>query len=240
MKRHIAARRLGQGIDPPRSRAIPAAGCTRFCVAAAISLLIVTSCQHVVWTKAGFNPADWNRDRYECERDMRQSGYYGGGLVGEANAASFFASCLIARGYYKTDGNQLAGSAPQPSAPSQGAAVPAIPEYPPDAPPGFSITTVRAGTGAAPKLSDTVKVHYQVSLLDGTIVDSSILRGVPASLPLTKTIPCWQIALPSMRVGGRSVFTCPPEMAYGASGSGPKIKPGATLKADVELLEILD
>jgi hypothetical protein len=54
------------------------------------------------WTKPGFNPADWNRDRYECERDMRQSGYYGSGLFGAINAQNFFEECLVARGYYKT------------------------------------------------------------------------------------------------------------------------------------------
>ncbi len=54
------------------------------------------------WTKPGFNQADWNRDRYECERDMRQSGYYGSGIIGGINAQNFFEECLVARGYYKT------------------------------------------------------------------------------------------------------------------------------------------
>jgi len=62
--------------------------------------LAVAGCQ-TYWTKPGFNQADWNRDRYECERDMRQSGYYGGGIVGAINAQDFFEECLVARGYYK-------------------------------------------------------------------------------------------------------------------------------------------
>jgi hypothetical protein len=58
-------------------------------------------CTRAVWTKPGFNEADWNRDTYECERDMRQSGYFGGGWVGAMNARKFQERCLEARGYYK-------------------------------------------------------------------------------------------------------------------------------------------
>jgi hypothetical protein len=67
---------------------------------------IVAACATAYWTKPGFNAADWNRDRYECERDMRQSGYYGAGLVGEINASAFFERCLVAKGYFKTTASQ--------------------------------------------------------------------------------------------------------------------------------------
>jgi hypothetical protein len=63
--------------------------------------LTLAGCQ-AYWTKPGFNQADWNRDKYECERDMRQSGYYGTGIIGAINAQDFFEECLVARGYYKT------------------------------------------------------------------------------------------------------------------------------------------
>src|SRR5262249_10101529 len=80
----------------------------------------LAGCAQVYWTKAGFSEAEWNRDRYECERDMRQSGYYGTGLVGALNAENFFEGCLVARGYYKTT-----AAASRPSEPDS--AVPAIP-----------------------------------------------------------------------------------------------------------------
>lgn len=69
---------------------------------AIVFCLALAGCQ-TFWTKPGFNEADWNRDRYECDRDMRQSGYFGTGLLGELNAQSFFESCLVAKGYSKID-----------------------------------------------------------------------------------------------------------------------------------------
>ncbi len=65
----------------------------------------LTGCATVYWTKSGFNQADWDRDRYECERDMRQSGYYGNDLAAVLSGNTpegFFERCLQAKGYYKT------------------------------------------------------------------------------------------------------------------------------------------
>jgi FKBP-type peptidyl-prolyl cis-trans isomerase FkpA len=104
---------------------------------------------------------------------------------------------------------------------------------------GLVIVTLKAGSGPAPKSSDTVKVHYQGTLTDGTVFDSSIQRGQPASFPLTGVIPCWTEGLQQMKVGGKSRLVCPSELAYGDRGRPPVIKPGATLVFEVELLEIV-
>jgi FKBP-type peptidyl-prolyl cis-trans isomerase FkpA len=106
-------------------------------------------------------------------------------------------------------------------------------------PGGLVITMITAGTGEAPKPTDTVKVHYQGTLIDGTVFDSSIQRGTPATFPLNGVIKCWTEALPLMKVGGKSRIVCPSDLAYGDRGSPPKIKPGATLVFDIELLEIV-
>jgi hypothetical protein len=82
---------------------------------AVVLLLLVlstTGCARAYWTKAGFNQADWNRDSYECERDMRQSGYYGTGLFGALNAQNFEERCLVAKGYYRVTASAPA-AAPQ-------------------------------------------------------------------------------------------------------------------------------
>ncbi len=107
------------------------------------------------------------------------------------------------------------------------------------APAGFVIQEIKAGAGAAPKLTDQVKVHYRGTLIDGTVFDSSIDRGQPAVFPLGSVIPCWTQALPMMKVGGKSRLVCPPELAYGDRGAPPHIKPGATLVFEVELLDIV-
>ncbi len=103
---------------------------------------------------------------------------------------------------------------------------------------GILITTIKAGKGASPKPTDTVKVHYQGTLIDGTVFDSSIARGEPVSFPLGNVIKCWTEGLQQIKVGGKSRLVCPPNLAYGDKGSPPAIKPGATLIFEVELLEI--
>jgi FKBP-type peptidyl-prolyl cis-trans isomerase FkpA/FKBP-type peptidyl-prolyl cis-trans isomerase FklB len=103
---------------------------------------------------------------------------------------------------------------------------------------GVVITTLKAGTGPAPKATDTVKVHYHGTLIDGTVFDSSVQRGQPATFPLNQVIKCWTEGVQLMKVGGKSRLVCPSDMAYGERGSPPKIKPGATLVFEVELLEI--
>lgn len=104
---------------------------------------------------------------------------------------------------------------------------------------GAIVTQIKAGTGASPKSSDTVKVHYHGTLLDGTVFDSSVQRGQPATFPLTGVIKCWTEGVQEIKVGGKSRLVCPSDIAYGDRGSPPKIKPGATLVFEVELLEIV-
>ena len=104
---------------------------------------------------------------------------------------------------------------------------------------GIVITSLKAGTGASPKASDEVKVHYEGKLVDGTVFDSSIKRGEPATFPLGGVIPCWTEGVQTMKVGGKSRLVCPPETAYGERGSPPRIAGGSTLVFEVELLEIV-
>jgi FKBP-type peptidyl-prolyl cis-trans isomerase FkpA len=104
---------------------------------------------------------------------------------------------------------------------------------------GAIITTIKEGKGEQPKATDTVKVHYHGTLIDGTVFDSSVKRGEPATFPLNQVIKCWTEALPLIKVGGKSKVVCPSAIAYGDRGSPPTIKPGATLIFEVELLDIV-
>lgn len=104
---------------------------------------------------------------------------------------------------------------------------------------GAIVTTLKEGSGPSPKASDTVKVHYQGTLVDGTVFDSSIQRGEPATFPLANVIKCWTEGVQEIKVGGKSRLVCPASVAYGDRGSPPAIKPGATLVFEVELLEIV-
>lgn len=105
---------------------------------------------------------------------------------------------------------------------------------------GIVITSIKPGTGAAPKATDTVKVHYHGTLTDGTVFDSSVKRGQPATFPLDKVIKCWTEGVQQIKVGGKSRLVCPSNLAYGDAGSPPVIKPGSTLVFEVELLEIVN
>jgi FKBP-type peptidyl-prolyl cis-trans isomerase FkpA/FKBP-type peptidyl-prolyl cis-trans isomerase FklB len=104
---------------------------------------------------------------------------------------------------------------------------------------GAILTTIKEGKGANPKATDTVKVHYHGTLLDGTVFDSSVKRGEPATFPLNQVIKCWTEGVQKIKVGGRSRLVCPSNLAYGDRGSPPTIKPGATLVFEVELLDIV-
>jgi FKBP-type peptidyl-prolyl cis-trans isomerase FkpA len=103
---------------------------------------------------------------------------------------------------------------------------------------GIVITTLTPGTGAAPKATDEVKVHYEGTLINGRVFDSSLKRGEPATFPLNGVIPCWTEALQLMKVGGKSRVVCPSSLAYGAQGSPPNIGPNNALIFDVQLLGI--
>jgi len=106
-------------------------------------------------------------------------------------------------------------------------------------PSGLIYQELRPGTGPSPKDSDTVKAHYQGTLTDGTIFDSSYQRGSPTEFPVSGVIKCWIEGLQKMKVGGKSKLVCPSSIAYGDAGSPPAIPGGATLVFEVELMEIV-
>jgi len=105
-------------------------------------------------------------------------------------------------------------------------------------PSGVVVRSLRQGTGASPTPADSVKVHYEGRLLDGTVFDSSYKRNEPASFSLRGVVPCWTEGLQKMKVGEKAQLTCPSEAAYGEQGHPPTIPGGATLVFDVELLEV--
>ncbi len=105
-------------------------------------------------------------------------------------------------------------------------------------PSGVIYIETAAGTGANPAPTDQVKVHYHGTLISGDVFDSSRDRGEPITFPLNGVIPCWTEGVQKMKVGGKAKLVCPSESAYGDRGAPPKIKPGATLIFEVELLGI--
>jgi FKBP-type peptidyl-prolyl cis-trans isomerase FkpA len=105
-------------------------------------------------------------------------------------------------------------------------------------PSGLVYLELRPGTGANPKLTDVVKVHYRGTLTDGKEFDSSYARNEPISFPLTQVIPCWREGVQKMKVGAKAKLTCPSSIAYGEAGAPPDIPGGATLVFEVELLGI--
>ena len=103
---------------------------------------------------------------------------------------------------------------------------------------GMVYREVRAGSGASPKATDTVKVNYRGTLVNGTEFDSSYKRNEPAQFPLNGVIKCWTEGVQRMKVGGKSTLVCPSDLAYGDQGR-PSIPGGATLVFDIELLDIV-
>lgn len=105
-------------------------------------------------------------------------------------------------------------------------------------PSGLQYEVLKAGTGPSPKATDKVTVHYEGKLLDGTVFDSSIKSGQPATFPVNGVIPGWTEALQRMKVGDKWRIYIPANLAYGARGAGGVIGPNAVLTFDVELLAI--
>jgi FKBP-type peptidyl-prolyl cis-trans isomerase FkpA len=102
---------------------------------------------------------------------------------------------------------------------------------------GLVYRDVRPGNGPSPKATDTVKVNYRGSLVNGTEFDSSYSRNQPAQFALNGVIRCWTEGVQRMKVGGEAVLVCPSDLAYGDRGQG-SIPGGATLIFHVELLEV--
>jgi len=105
-------------------------------------------------------------------------------------------------------------------------------------PSGLQYRVVKAGTGAKPKASSTVEVHYRGTLINGTEFDSSFSRGQPATFPVNGVIKGWTEALQLMQEGAKWQLFIPSELAYGSRGTGADIGPNSTLIFDVELLNI--
>jgi FKBP-type peptidyl-prolyl cis-trans isomerase FkpA len=103
---------------------------------------------------------------------------------------------------------------------------------------GLIYKETRAGDGASPKPTDTVKVNYRGTLIDGTEFDSSYKRPQPAQFPVGGVIKCWTEGLQRMKVGGKATLVCPSDLAYGDRGQPPTIPAGSTLIFDTELLEV--
>lgn len=104
---------------------------------------------------------------------------------------------------------------------------------------GLAYQVTKEGTGASPKATDTVEVHYHGTLIDGTVFDSSVDRGKTASFPLNRVIKGWTEGLQLMKEGGKTKFVIPAALAYGEQGAPPKIPGGSTLIFDVELIKIV-
>lgn len=105
-------------------------------------------------------------------------------------------------------------------------------------PSGVEVTHLTVGKGAKPTAASTVKVHYEGTLANGTVFDSSYKRGEPISFPLNGVIPCWTQGVQTMAVGGTAMLKCPSNTAYGARGAGGVIPPNADLTFKVELLAV--
>ena len=103
---------------------------------------------------------------------------------------------------------------------------------------GLVYLAMKEGTGASPKATDKVKVHYKGTFPDGKEFDSSYKRNEPTEFPLNGVIPCWTEGVQLMKTGGKAKLTCPSAIAYGQRGAGGVIPPNATLVFEIELLAI--
>ncbi len=103
---------------------------------------------------------------------------------------------------------------------------------------GLQFIVMEAGEGDNPVAADSVEVHYEGRLIDGSVFDSSFERGQTVTFGLTQVIPGWTEGLQLMKPGGKFKFIIPPELGYGEGGAGQMIGPNATLVFDVELISI--
>ncbi len=106
-------------------------------------------------------------------------------------------------------------------------------------PSGLQYEVLTEGDGAVPTAQDQVEVHYTGKLIDGTVFDSSVDRGVPATFGVTQVIPGWVEALQLMKAGSKWRLYIPSQLAYGPNGAGNVIGPNQTLIFDVELLKVV-
>jgi FKBP-type peptidyl-prolyl cis-trans isomerase FklB len=104
---------------------------------------------------------------------------------------------------------------------------------------GLQYQVLKEGNGKKPSAKDTVKCHYEGFLIDGTVFDSSVQRGEPATFPLQQVIAGWTEGLQLMQEGAKYRFFIPYRLAYGEGGAGAMIPPFATLIFDVELIEVV-
>lgn len=104
---------------------------------------------------------------------------------------------------------------------------------------GLQYEVLTEGTGATPTAGDQVEVHYTGQLIDGTVFDSSVERGTPATFGVTQVIAGWVEALQLMKAGSKWRLYIPSNLAYGPQGAGNIIGPNATLIFDVELLKVI-
>tara|TARA_Y100000385_G_scaffold76546_1_gene77511 strand:- start:1407 stop:2069 length:663 start_codon:yes stop_codon:yes gene_type:complete len=103
---------------------------------------------------------------------------------------------------------------------------------------GLQYEVLKEGSGDSPKETDNVTVHYHGTLIDGTVFDSSVDRGQPATFPVNGVIPGWVEALQLMNAGAKYKLFIPSNLAYGERGAGGAIGPNATLVFEVELISI--
>ncbi len=106
-------------------------------------------------------------------------------------------------------------------------------------PSGLQYEILNEGNGPKPKATDQVKCHYHGTLIDGTVFDSSVERGQPATFGVNQVIPGWVEALQLMPVGSKWKLFIPSNLAYGKAGAGQSIEPNSTLIFEVEILDIV-
>lgn len=106
-------------------------------------------------------------------------------------------------------------------------------------PSGLQYEVLTQGEGPKPTAQDRVEVHYTGKLIDGTVFDSSVDRGAPATFGVTQVIPGWVEALQLMNEGSKWRLFIPSQLAYGPQGAGNVIGPNSTLIFDVELLKVI-